>query len=216
MCEAYKTEKHTTRWCLLRPLLCLGLLMLVAANSRATEVQGAADVVAKFHSELISVMKQADSLGYSGRYEKLAEPVMKSHALDYIAKIIMGPNWKPLSKEKKAEFVGLFTQLTIANYAFNFKGYSGEAFKVLSDEAKGKSKYVVRAVLTLSDNDDVSLDYLLKLRNNRWVIVNIIADGVSDLALKRSEYDSIIKKDGLEVLMKKVKEKIDQYARSVT
>lgn len=210
----FNKKKSIVRFYLLRRVLYLGLLILAAANSRAANAGGAVDVVTEFQSQLLATMKKSGSLGYSGRFGQLNEPIKKSHALDYIAKIIMGPNWKTLSKEQKATFIGIFTKLTIANYAFNFNDYSGESFKILSDKAKGKSKHVVRAVLTSPSIDGVSFDYLLKLRNKDWVIVNIIADGVSDLALKRAEYDSIIKKDGFDALLKKIQEKIDKYAKS--
>jgi phospholipid transport system substrate-binding protein len=52
----------------------------------------------------------------------------------------------------------------------------------------------------------------MKKKDEGWQIINIIADGVSDLALKRSEYTSILSRDGFDVLIAKITEKIDNYA----
>jgi phospholipid transport system substrate-binding protein len=58
----------------------------------------------------------------------------------------------------------------------------------------------------------VKFDYQMKKKDEGWQIINIIADGVSDLALKRSEYTSILSRDGFDVLIAKITEKIDNYA----
>jgi len=42
--------------------------------------------------------------------------------------------------------------------------------------------------------------------------MNIIADGVSDLALKRSEYTSVLSREGFDALIAKMNEKIESYA----
>jgi len=54
---------------------------------------------------------------------------------------------------------------------------------------------------------------MLKKKGESWRIINIIANGVSDLALKRSEYTSILKKDGFDALIIKINEKIESYAK---
>jgi phospholipid transport system substrate-binding protein len=54
---------------------------------------------------------------------------------------------------------------------------------------------------------------MLKKKGDNWKIINIIANGVSDLALKRSEYTSILERDGFEALIAKMNEKIDNYSK---
>jgi phospholipid transport system substrate-binding protein len=54
---------------------------------------------------------------------------------------------------------------------------------------------------------------MLKKKGDNWRIINIIANGVSDLALKRSEYTSVLKREGFDDLIAKINEKIDNYAK---
>ena len=46
--------------------------------------------------------------------------------------------------------------------------------------------------------------------NHHWKIINILADGVSDLALKRAEYSAIIQRDGFSALLSLLEQKIIQ------
>ena len=64
-----------------------------------------------------------------------------------------------------------------------------------------------------SDGGKVSLDYILHLAGNEWRIINVIANGVSDLALKRADYTSYLKGKGFDALLAKLNEKIAQYSR---
>ena len=52
----------------------------------------------------------------------------------------------------------------------------------------------------------------MKKKGDDWRIINIIANGISDLALKRSEYTSILKREGFEVLLAKISDKIKLYS----
>jgi len=60
----------------------------------------------------------------------------------------------------------------------------------------------------------VSLNYVLTRNNDDYRIVNVVAEGVSDLGLKRSEYDGIIASEGVDSLVAKLKAKVASYAAS--
>jgi phospholipid transport system substrate-binding protein len=62
-------------------------------------------------------------------------------------------------------------------------------------------------------DDDVSIDYLLKKKGDSWRIINILSKGVSDIALKRSEYGAIMKKSGFEVLLAEISIKVENFSK---
>ncbi len=173
----------------------------------------AKQVVEKFQSELIAVMKDGKKLGYAGRYEKLSEPISNSHDLTKIARIIVGKEWEKLSEDQQQKLTDIFVRLSIASYAHNFKDYTGESFGFDSEEETTRGGVVVHTHLVIPNDKPVKFDYMLKEKGNSWRIINIIANGVSDLALKRSEYTTILQREGFDVLMAKINEKIDSYSK---
>ena len=187
------------------------LLSLVVASVAAAD--SATQLIENLHAELLTVMKQANELGYEGRYQRLDPIVTSSYDLPFIAKFVMGRQWKTLSAEQKSEFVKTFTKLSIAIYAANFSGYSGERFKTISNEELRKGRLLVKSVLIRSSGGEVTLDYVLHQREDRWRIINAIAEGVSDLSLKRADYSSYLKKKGFDGLIIKLNEKIQNYAK---
>ena len=199
---------------MLRKIYCffVFLLFLVTSPLSMADEMSAKQVVEEFQNQLIAVMKQGKTLGFKGRYEKLDSLVRNSHDLPKIARIVVGKQWEELSAEQQAKLEAVFSKLSVSAYAHNFKDFSGESFVFVSEEETGRGGVVIHTNLLIPGQKDVKFDYMMKKKDDGWQIINIIADGVSDLALKRSEYTSILSRDGFDVLIAKITEKIDNYA----
>jgi phospholipid transport system substrate-binding protein len=158
-------------------------------------------------------MKNGKQLGYSGRYNNLTKPISDSHDLTKIARIIVGKEWEKLSEAQQQKLVDAIIRLSISSYAHNFKDYSGESFVFDSEEETTRGGFVVHSHLIIPDDKPVKFDYMLKEKDNSWRIINIIANGVSDLALKRSEYTTILQREGFDSLITKINDRIDSYSK---
>ena len=187
---------------------------LFAVNAQAEEAGATAkQVVEKFQTELLAVMKEGKQLGYKGRYERLFEAVVNSHDLTKIARIVVGKESEKLSEQQQQKLIDAFSRFSVASYAHNFKDYSGESFVFDAEEETPRGGIVIHSHLVIPDDKPVKFDYMLKEKGNSWRIINIIANGVSDLALKRSEYTTILQRDGFDALIAKINEKIDTYSK---
>ena len=180
----------------------------------ASEAVEPSTVVSDLQSTLIDVMKKASELGYQGRYERLEPVIMQSHDIGFIAKTAAGRHWSKLSAEQQQTFVDAFTRLTIATYADRFDGYGGEKFNVSQQEPLSNGQIVVHSALTKSDGSAVKFDYVMRETEGSWRIANIVVDGVSDLALKRAEYGTIIGSSGIQALIGQLENRIASYVAS--
>ncbi len=183
--------------------LMAGLLALCAAASSAAENTYAVATVDHLHAELLNIMQNAKSLGYAGRRDRITPIVEKSFDIAFITRFALGRYWADLSAEQRGIMVDAMRRLTIASYASRFDGYSGERFETVSNKPARKGRELVRTVLEVNNDiaDNVSLDYLLQETEGSWRIVNVVANGVSDLSLKRADYAAVIKSQGLDSLI---------------
>lgn len=189
------------------------LVLLIFSPLVSAEEQTARQVVEEFQNELLAIMKQGNALGFSGRYDKLDVLVKKSHDLPKIARIVVGKQWEELTPEQQEKLETVFSRLSVSAYAHNFKDFSGESFNFVSEEETGRGGVVIHTNLVIPGEKDVKFDYMMKKKDDGWRIINIIADGVSDLALKRSEYTSVLSREGFDALIAKINEKIESYAK---
>lgn len=168
-------------------------------------------VIDSLHASLIGVMKEAKTLGYPGRYERLA-PVLANHFdTPWMAEKSIGREWAQLAAPDRERLVNAFRRFTTANYAGRFDGYGGERFETLRDEPSLQSTMLVYSRLLESNGEVTELNYRLRQVGSDWRIIDVYLNGtVSELALRRSEYSSIIKRDGLEALIKALEGKISK------
>jgi phospholipid transport system substrate-binding protein len=170
----------------------------------------AADVIRKFNSALLESMKRAKELGYSGRYNLLSPVIKDSFALPFMASISAGRYWKTLGKKEEARLLEAYTQWTIATYAGRFDDYSGERFDLVSESKPEQGTVTVVSRLIGSDKQENEVDFYYKLRKieGRWRIVDIQLSGVSQLALTRSQFISVIRDKGFDGLISMLKDKV--------
>ncbi|MGH8499591.1 MAG: ABC transporter substrate-binding protein [Methylococcales bacterium] len=173
----------------------------------------ASQVIESLNSALLDVMKNATALGYQGRFEKLAQVIESTHDLEYIARFSIGKtSWDKLGDDQRQKFVDSFKQYSIATYASRFNGYSGETFRITGEQAAKRGQIQVTSFLDIPGEESVDFMYLLLPDKGTLKIVNIIVDGVSDLALKRSEFMSRLVDKGFEALLTHLAEKTAEYA----
>ncbi|TDJ21644.1 MAG: toluene tolerance protein [Deltaproteobacteria bacterium] len=170
--------------------------------------------VERLHATMLSVMKDSEALGYAGRYERL-EPVVRSQFdLPFMAAKSVGRYWKTASQEERDQLVKTFSRFSVANYAGRFDGWSGQTFETLGVDASARGTMLVRTKLLNPSGDDIQLYY--RLRNGtdgRWKIIDVYLNGtVSELALRRSEYSSLIKREGFEALLIALNKRIETLA----
>lgn len=188
----------------------LVLIFSISINSFADDSAptSPADVIEQFHNALLSVMKNAESLGYQGRHNEFSGLIPDRFNIPLIAQVILGRHWTGLNENQKVEFTSLYKNLIIATYSERFDSYNGENFHTKSTEDLNRGRVLVKTVLTKTDGESISLDYLMSQSDNNWMIISVIADGANDISIKRGEYSDVIKINGYDALLTQIQNKI--------
>lgn len=190
------------------------MLMVLMPLSLARAADDPEKVVARLQDALIKSMQDGSKLGYRGRFELLAPAIDHSHDMRMIGQTVLGSSWTKLEAEQQQAFIDTFRQLSIGTYASWFKEYEGERFEFSGQRAMPRGQVMVRSRMVPVSGDVVRFDYILLQGKEGWRIVNIIADGVSDLALKRVEYRAVMDRDGFAGLIDLLKKKITQTGQN--
>jgi len=197
----------------LTTLLCAFLFTHGADAVTSTAQTTPSAVIEGLYTTLLESMKQATSLGFEGRRNKLTPVIEQTYDLPFMAKVATGKYWKELDPASQQRFVDTFTRLTIANYAGRFNGYDGERFVVVSEADGGQNTTLVRTQLVQKTDPPIQLDYRLRNADGSWRVVDVYLNGtVSELALRRAEYSAKIDREGFEALLHALEDKISALA----
>lgn len=197
---------------LIQWMLILVMLFSVAvamATDTDTESDSPEQVIRNLQTSLLQAMREGEQLDYQGRFEFLSPVINQTHDIDIIIKTILGATfWFDLDAEQQTLLTDNFQELSIATYAGRFIKYDGEQFEITEQQELPRDQVLIRSRLIKGDGGSVNFDYVLRQSNGQWRIVNILFDGVSDLAIKRSEYRAVLQRDGFSALIEILEEKV--------
>ena len=189
----------------------LALLALAPVSAKAKD-GAAGDIVKAFHETLLTTMKKADELGLSGRFERLAPAVDKAYHLDLTARQSAGRRaWKDASEEERKAYLEAFRRWTIGTYAAQFDGWSGQEFQDHGEKPGPQKTILVKTRIIDPGFDPVNLTYVTHKIKGEWRIIDVLLDaGISELAVRRSEYRRVLKTGGVDGLIETLNRKADQ------
>ena len=199
---------------ILRYFLTFWLFVGLPFFAQADNVAEARKPVDRLNSTLIEVMNGGQKLGYAGRYKKLDPVVKDTFEFEAVSLIALGTHWKKLEQPQKLAFMDKLTDLSVATYAAQFKEYGGESFQFDSSQDIKNGKLVLRYNLVAPNEKPIKFEYFVGQFNGQWHIINIVVDGISDLALKKAQYTSVIDREGFDALLTKLTQKISDYAKN--
>lgn len=187
--------------------LALAALAPVMAGSAApapeaggVDAQAVNAKVDGFHALLLEVMQAGV---YDDRIAALQPVVGELFDIDTVSRITLGRTWRELGDARKQQFRDLLLALIVATYADRFDSFDRQRFERLESLAARRG-WVVKTQLVKSNGERVNLDYYF----NADSVFNVVADGVSDLSLRRADYNSIIKQQGYDALIRHIQENI--------
>ena len=194
------------------PAMALMLMLLQPAMLKADRPEVSSGIQT-FNRALLTSMRKADELGFTGRYELLEPVVQEVFALSFMARKSLGRYWETLDEAQRSIYMNAYLDWSVASYAGQFNAYDGEQFKVLPCTECNTSTVTVISKLIKKGGESVDFHYKVRQRGTRWLIVDIQIEGVSQLALTRSQFISIIKRHGFETLIEQLHDKTEHWSK---
>ena len=192
-----------------RRLLAIAVASLLFALPASAQPSAAMHKVERFNATLLTIMKNAEKLKFSGRYNMLAPVLLDSFDLGFMAQFSAGRYWRSLSEPEQKRLVTAFSKLWISTYADRFDGYSGEQIEIIGTAKAPRDTLMVKTKIVKSDGKKVSIDYLLRQKAGVWSVIDIFLKGrFSELAKQRAEYTSILRRSGISGVVATVDEKV--------
>jgi phospholipid transport system substrate-binding protein len=129
------------------------------------------------------------------------------------AKRSLARHWQPRTQPERDEFVQLFADLLERSYISKIELYGGEKIVYVSDAMDG-DQAVVRTQIVTKNNTQVPVDYRMLKKGDKWLVYDVIIEGVSLIANYRTQFNKIIQTSSYPELVKKMKAKQEEFAEA--
>jgi len=130
-----------------------------------------------------------------------------------MAKRSMAAHWKELTPAQQKEFVGLFATLLENSYAGKIEAYNNEKIVYNKELLDGDYAEVESRIIT-AKRDEYELGYRLLREGGKWMVYDVVIEGVSLVSNYRTQFNKIINEKGYKELLKKMRTKSEELSVS--
>jgi len=143
------------------------------------------------------------------RRELLKQIIHERFDFEEMSKRSLALHWSKRSLEERKEFVSLFGELLERSYIKKIERYSNE--KVLYiDESIEDNYAVVKTKVITNKGNEIPINYRLMKVDSKWLIYDVVIEGVSLIKNYRTQFNKIIRNHSYEMLVKRMKNKLEE------
>jgi phospholipid transport system substrate-binding protein len=193
-----------------RSALCMMMVLFLATNVLAGVNNGVTDEVKKTVDEVVRIVSDKEMKKNDlKRRQALKKTISIIFDYNEMAKRSLGKHWNQRTAAEKKQFTDLFASLLENSYASKIESYNNEKIVYLKETIDGEYAEVKSKVVT-AKRDEFTLDYRMINQNGKWMVYDVVIEGVSLVSNYRTQFNKIISSNGYPELVKKLQTKSDE------
>jgi phospholipid transport system substrate-binding protein len=122
------------------------------------------------------------------------------------SRLVLANSWEERSSGEKEHFISLFSTLQEHAYLNRLKEYSGETVQFTKQITKEEKALVFSVII--KDQEEIPIVYRMRRKEGKWLVYDVIIDGVSLVKNYRKQFASILEKETYAGLIREMEEKI--------
>jgi len=191
------------------------LLLAIAVRALAADVSPQQLVRDTSSRMLLAMHKQQELIekDASYLYRLVEEIVLPYFDFQRMSQWVLGKYWRSASAQQREQFVEQFRMLLVRTYGSALLEYADQEIVYLPFSGDNNPRGVtVRTEIDQPGVGVIPITYSLYQSQGGWKVFDVAINGVSLVTNYRSTYGSIIRKDGIDHLIRQLAERNRQQA----
>lgn len=193
------------------------VLGLSLGHSAIAESKAAAGDPGNFIQQLASQAIQVLSSPNGSlreRENRFRDLLRDDFAMEQISQFVVGPYWRRMDAGQRETYQKLFSEWVLKTYSIRLGGYSGEQFRVIKSIPSGERDVIVHTRISKAGGDGFNANWRVRQEGDRYKIIDIYVEGVSMAITQRSEFESVLKRHGVDGLIGMLRDKVSKLSSS--
>jgi phospholipid transport system substrate-binding protein len=188
------------------------LVFAFSVSARAQE-HSPEQLVQKITEEVLASIKSDKQLAAGDKQKaiKLAEEkVLPYIDFEEATRLAVGRAWAQATPEQKKRLVSEFRNMLVRTYSNAIEAYQGQTLKVLPSRGgkqDAKDEATVRTQFVRAGGQPLPIEFQMRKTGQTWKVYDITVEGVSLVLTYRSEFDAVVKQEGIDGLIKRLGQK---------
>ncbi|AWL12955.1 putative phospholipid-binding protein MlaC [Saliniradius amylolyticus] len=126
---------------------------------------------------------------------------------------VLGRHFKSVPREKLGEYIKVFREYLVTTYALAMAQYDEQEVVFQQGmQYDGEKVVTVRALVKEDGRPDIKIAFKVRKdsQTEQWKAYDMVAEGISMLSSKQSEMEPLLRQEGIEAVMAKMREKNEQ------
>ena len=158
----------------------------------------------QFISELIEKAIKVLELPVEAKLEREKEfrtLLNQNFDMQLIVRLVLGRHWRTATPGQKSKFSHVFRTHLIQVYTSQLGVYGGETVEIEKSARLSKKDTVIYTLVIRNEDDPLRLDWRVRETDRGLKVIDVAAEGVSMLTTKRSEFTSLVAREGVDALI---------------
>lgn len=164
------------------------------ANSPADAEAFISDLADRAINEL-----NTDGLSDEDRRARFRELMDEGFDIETLARFVLGRYWRAAEPAEREEFIDTFTRMAMQRFLPVFSEFSDDDFEITDARADSNADgvYLVTTRVQLpNSSEQPEVQWRVRQNDGGFRIIDVVAEGVSMAITLRSEYGSVIQREG--------------------
>jgi phospholipid transport system substrate-binding protein len=193
-----------------RLLAAIATVAMIGPGWRAARAQPSAEkareLIQDVGNQVLGVLRDS-SLSDASKFERLVDLLEGPIDLDLVARLILGRHWRSASEAQRQEYLELFRGYALNFLASKLHLYRGQSYEVLDAQVINERDALVATRILGNAGPPLKVDWRLREQDGTLMAIDVIVEGVSLIVTQRSEFGSVIERDGFEGLLAELRQR---------
>ncbi|HCI46421.1 MAG TPA: toluene tolerance protein [Rhodospirillaceae bacterium] len=202
-------------------LIALGAAIAIAPlqpSALAQDKKAAEEFIAATGDKVIAALKDGTATGASAD-DWFRGMLTDTLDIETMGRFTLGRYWRSATPAQRDEFLKTFEDALVKVYTRRLREYSGEEFSISGSRMEGGKDIIVTTRITSGQSgQDIDADWRVRPQSDgSFRVIDFGVGNVSLLASQRSEYASVIQRNGgsIDALIDVIRQKAEQGTSSL-
>ncbi len=185
------------------------ILLMLLSSPQLLYATTATETMHNTINEVLTILKNPALKGdehLKTKKEKLWPIMDRTFNYTMLSRQALGKIWHSITPIQQKEFIRLYSTLLGATYMNRVISYGDEKVVITKEMPLSDSISEVQTIIS-SQNQDIPVFYRLNLKNKKWLVFDVVIEGVSLTRNYRSQFKNFLSKNNMDDLLRVLKKK---------
>ena len=189
----------------------LASALLLSPPLVAAAVAGPQEFIQDLGNRALAMLDQP--VAPQEKLRQLKQLLDRSTDLELVARLVLGRYWRQATPEQQDEYVRLFKELVMQAMAERLSRYTGETFEITGAKpVDERDTMVTTRILRRAGKPPIMVDWRVRQSADSFLLIDILAEGVSLIVTKRAEAAEVIDQRGIDSLLTEMRSRLERRA----